>query len=148
MTPIIAPAGLQMMSPAFSEDLGPASFSSSMLLMPLSPSQSPRRVDRGSPTGFDNPRPKRMSSLNQRISTSGADYFGFTSRRVILDNLSLLFLDDSDGHRLTELMDENERLKNFVREVCLNSHAPEYSVFILIYEFVLPIARCGGTSRC
>jgi hypothetical protein len=62
-----------------------------------------------------------------------------------LDNLSLLFLDDSDDHRLTELMDENERLKNFVREVCVNSHAPEYSVFILI---VLPIARCGGTSRC
>lgn len=73
---VIAAVGRHMMSPAFSEDLGPASFSSSMLLMPLSPSQSPRRVDRGSPTGFDHPRSK--------MSVSGNHWLLITPVKVIL----------------------------------------------------------------
>ena len=72
----LAAAGRHMMSPAFSEDLGPASFSSSMLLMPLSPSQSPRQVDRGSPTGFDHPRSK--------MSVSGNHWLLITPVKVIL----------------------------------------------------------------
>lgn len=138
--------GKQLLSPAFSEDLGPASFSSSMLLMPLSPPQSPRtsrhtnynhhhlhhdaaattsptkrRSSSDSPVGFAGIASHNRQSQRRRNANDVA-----TRKRLDLDDHLLDRQRDApdrsdvrlEDERVSALLEENDRLKKVVREVC------------------------------
>jgi len=113
----------QLLSPAFSEDLGPASFSSSMLLMPLSPPQSPHR--------HNNKDFNTMSSSESPVGFSGiATQASYNRNRDVAVRKRQVFDNDKEmderqqqdsrpveDRRITALLEENDRLKKVVREM-------------------------------
>ena len=114
----------QLLSPAFSEDLGPASFSSSILLMPLSPPQSPRQTTRNnqltmsssdSPVGFAGIASQASYNRDRNVAVRKRQDFDNDrekdERNIQQDARHV------EDKRVTALLEENDRLKKVVREV-------------------------------